>query len=290
MRASEFIKEQWAPGAIDPNKSVEQHYIGRYSPADQEQIGKYVDTNRTIQQMLNDPRAEQILKDPKMSWITDPVKALDKISQQRTTPFDMTVHRGLEKMPQLDKDNVMTNKGYLSTSTDPEFAKYWAGLKTKERDKLIQQGKDKNLAGMLHPDYQHTMQIQVPKGTPGFYASDAQSEWVAPRGSQVKVNPTPTIDHKSKTVSWQGQYQGNQPQTTATAPKPVVPTASAATAPRSTTLTPPMRGRGGGGSGGQDLSDPRGWQSGIDDVFQTSFDPKRTMDQMKYDASKRGYE
>lgn len=44
-----------------------------------------------------------------------------------------------------------------------------------------------------------------------------------------------------------------------------------------------------GGGGGQDLSDPRSWQSGVEDVFQTSFDPKRTAQQMKYDASKRGY-
>lgn len=274
MRAREFIREQWAPGAIDPNKSVEQHYVGRYTPADREHIGTYVGSNRTIQQMLNDPDAERILKDPKMSWITDPVKTLDKISQQRTTPFDMTVHRGLEKMPQLDKDNVMTNKGYLSTSTDPEFAKWWAGQKTKERDKLTRRG-SKDSAGMLHPDYHHTMQIQVPKGTPGFYASDLQSEWVAPRGSQVKVNPTPTIDHKAKTVSWQGQYQGNQPQPTVTVPK-------------STTLSQPMKGRG-GGSGGQDLSDPRSWQNPVGDVFQTSFDPKPTAQQMKYDAGKKGY-
>ncbi len=63
----------------------------------------------------------------------------------------------------------------------------------------------------------------------------------------------------------------------------------ATTVPKSTTLSQPMKGRGGGGGGGQDLSDPRSWQSGIDDVFQTSFDPKRTAQQMKYDAGKKGY-
>lgn len=62
----------------------------------------------------------------------------------------------------------------------------------------------------------------------------------------------------------------------------------ATTVPKSTALSQPIKGRG-GGSGGQDLSDPRSWQSGIDDVFQTSFDPKRTAQQMKYDAGKKGY-
>jgi hypothetical protein len=63
--------------------------------------------------------------------------------------------------------------------------------------------------------------------------------------------------------------------------------AAAAKAPKSTTLSQPMRG--GGGSGGQDMSDPGSWQSGINDVFQTSFDPKPLAKQMKYDAGKRGY-
>jgi len=268
MRAKEFIKEQWAPGAIDPNKSVEKHYIGRYTPADQKHIGTYVDSNRDIQQMLNRPDTEKILKDPTMSWITDPVKTLDKISQQRTTPFDMTVHRGLEKMPQLDNNNIMTTKGYLSTSTDPNFAKWWAEQKTKERDNPTPRVA-KNSANMLHPDYHHTMQIQVPKGTPGFYASDAQSEWVAPRNSQVKVNPTPTIDHANKTVKWQGQYITPQP--------------------KSTTNVLSMKGVRGGGGANLDQSNPNSWRAPIEDPFQTAFDPKRTTDQMRYDRLKKGY-
>ena len=266
MRAREFIKEQWAPGAIDPNKSVEQHYIGRYTPADQKHIGTYVDTNRDIQQMLNKPDADKILKDPKMSWITDPVNTLDKISQQRTTPFDMTVHRGLEKMPQLDKDNVMTTKGYLSTSTDPEFAKWWAEQKTKERSQPTPRG-SKNSANMLHPDYYHTMQIQVPKGTPGFYASDAQSEWVAPRNSKVSVHPEPTIDHKNKTVSWKGQY--------------------VSTPPASKTIKSGSI-RGGGGNN-LDSSDPSSWRAPVEDPFQTAFDPKRVSDQLRHERLKRGH-
>jgi hypothetical protein len=44
-----------------------------------------------------------------------------------------------------------------------------------------------------------------------------------------------------------------------------------------------------GGGGNSDLADPANWQSGIEDVFQTSFDPKRTAQQIKYDAFKRGY-
>lgn len=271
MRAYEFIREQWAPGAIDPNKSVEQHYIGRYTPSDQEHIGTYVDNNRPIQQMLNRPDAEKILKDPKSSWITDPVKTLDKISQQRTTPFDMTVHRGLEKMPQLDKDNVMTNKGYLSTSTDPKFAQDWAQEKARERRILTQRG-SKAFADMLHPDYHHTMQIQVPKGTPGFYATDAQSEWVAHRNSNVKVNPTPEIDHENKTVKWQGQYQTPQPKSTSKA----LPTKG-------------VRGGGGGGGTNLDQSNPNSWRAPVEDPFQTSFDPKRTTDQMRYDRLRKGY-
>lgn len=62
----------------------------------------------------------------------------------------------------------------------------------------------------------------------------------------------------------------------------------ATTTPKSTTLSQPMKGRG-GGSGGQDIADPRSWQNPQGDVFQTSFDPKPTVQQMKYDASKRGY-
>jgi hypothetical protein len=62
--------------------------------------------------------------------------------------------------------------------------------------------------------------------------------------------------------------------------------ASAVTVPKSTTLSQPMRGRGGGGGSSQDMSDPRSWQSGIDDVFQTSFDPKRLTQQMKYNNLK----
>jgi hypothetical protein len=63
--------------------------------------------------------------------------------------------------------------------------------------------------------------------------------------------------------------------------------APAVTTTKSTTLSQPMRG--GGSGGGQDLSDPSSWQSGINDVFQTSFDPKPLAKQMKYDAGKRGY-
>ena len=160
----------------------------------------------------------------------------------------------------------MTTKGYLSTSTDPEFAKWWAEQKTKERSQPTPRG-SKNSANMLHPDYYHTMQIQVPKGTPGFYASDAQSEWVAPRNSKVSVHPEPTIDHKNKTVSWKGQY--------------------VSTPPASKTIKSGSI-RGGGGNN-LDSSDPSSWRAPVEDPFQTAFDPKRVSDQLRHERLKRGH-
>jgi hypothetical protein len=58
---------------------------------------------------------------------------------------------------------------------------------------------------------------------------------------------------------------------------------------RSQSITKGSAGGTRGGGSGSSLSDPANWQSGIEDVFQTSFDPKRTAQQMKYDAFKRGY-
>ena len=61
----------------------------------------------------------------------------------------------------------------------------------------------------------------------------------------------------------------------------------AVTAPKSTTLSQPMKGGGGGAN--LDREDPSSWRAPIEDPFQTSFDPRRLGDQMKYDARKRGH-
>jgi hypothetical protein len=232
MRAREFIRE----AGEDLNKQLEKHYWSQYNPTDREMIGRYVSDNSYLNGMLYAKDADKHLKDPQNAYHTDAIKHLDKLAQQQTTPTDMTVHRGLRTAPQLGKGDVMTSPGFLSTSVDPDFAHSWSGKQALGRERQIRKN-PQAYSGMTNPEYRHLMQIQVPKGTPGFYASDAQAEWVAPRGSQVKVDPKPVIDHETKTVKWQGQYVPTQPKPAATSP--------------ATTVSQSNKGvRGGGGGGG----------------------------------------
>jgi hypothetical protein len=54
------------------------------------------------------------------------------------------------------------------------------------------------------------------------------------------------------------------------------------------TIPAPRLPRGGGGTN-LDRADPNSWRAPIEDPFQTSFDPKRTTDQMRYDRLRKGY-
>jgi len=269
MRAREFVRE----AGEDLNKQLEKHYWSQYNPTDHKMLSRYVADNSYLNGMLYSKDRDMLLKDPGNAYYTDAIKHLDKLAQQHNTPTDMTVHRGLRTAPQLGKGDIMTSPGFLSTSVDPDFAHSWSGKQALGRQRQIQKN-PQAYSGMANPEYRHLMQIQVPKGTPGFYASDAQAEWVAPRGSQVKVDPKPVIDHETKTVRWQGQYVPTQPKPAATSP-----------VARSTSIAPAIKGVRGGGGAGLDQN----WRAPIEDPFQTAFDPKRTMDQMRQDRLTKGY-
>lgn len=123
--------------------------------------------------------------------VSNTIKSLDKAIDQSTLKEDLTVYRGMgDKFVADNFDHLIgatiEDKGFVSTSTNIEIAKPFAGvgkISTKSSHRIV-------------------ARISLPKGSKALSISDIvpdnsyEEEFILPRGSKFKVTGTEKTKHE----------------------------------------------------------------------------------------------